>query len=41
MGPLITVGINTLGFYFIAKAVPGFNIRSEKTSFSIAILYSI
>jgi uncharacterized membrane protein YvlD (DUF360 family) len=40
MGALVTVGINTLGFFLIAKMVPGFNIRNEKTAFLISIAYS-
>ena len=40
MGTLVTVGVNTLAFYIIAKILPGFRIKSEKTALVIAVAYS-
>ncbi len=40
-GALITVGVNTLAFYLISEMVPGFDVKSKKTAFLMAIAYSI
>jgi len=39
-GALITVGVNTLAFYLISEMVPGFDVKSKKTAFLMAISYS-
>ena len=39
-GALITVGVNTLAFYAISEMVPGFDIKSKKTAFMMALVYS-
>jgi uncharacterized membrane protein YvlD (DUF360 family) len=38
---LTTVAVNTLAFFIIAKILPGFLVKNEKTSFFIAVAYSI
>lgn len=40
MGTLVTVGVNTLAFYLIAKLVPGFKIKDEKTALIMALAFS-
>lgn len=40
VGTIATLGVNTVAFYIISKILPGFNIRSEKTAFLIAVAYS-
>lgn len=40
MGALVTVGVNTLAFMLISKILPGFNVKSDKTNFFIAVAYS-
>lgn len=39
-GALITVCVNTLAFYMISETVPGFEVKSKKNTFLIALAYS-
>ncbi len=39
-GALITVGVNTLAFYMISEMVPGFEVKTKKTAFLMALSYS-
>ena len=41
MGALVTLGVNTLAFFIISAILPGFKVKSNMTSFLIAVAYSI
>lgn len=40
MSALITVGVNAVAFYLISEVVPGFEVKTKKTAFLMALVYS-
>ena len=39
-GPLVTIGVNSLVFFIISEVLPGFEVKSKKSTLMLAVAYS-